>query len=104
MGAFQSTQWTGWVPGPGNVKGDLDNSQFTVTNVRVSGSIVFGLEPPKCTGPAPTPTPTPTPSPSGGCCAWVAAVTTTMLGAMAAQTIAVNVMESGLPRHSKSFE
>jgi len=46
--AFASSQWTGWVPGPGNVDGDLGNSQFSITNVRVSGSVVFGPEPPKC--------------------------------------------------------
>merc|ERR1711935_38817 len=70
--AFASTQWTGWVPGPGNVKGDLDNSQFSITNVRVSGSIVFGPEPPKCApapGPAPAPSPSPTPS-EPCCCSW----------------------------------
>jgi len=60
---FASTQWTGWVPGPGNVKGDLDNSQFSITNMRVSGSVVFGPEPPKC-APAPAPQPAPSPSPS----------------------------------------
>lgn len=68
--AFASTQWTGWVPGPGEVEGDLDNSQFSIKNVRVSGSVVFGPEPPKCTGPAPAPAPTPNPSPSGGYCCW----------------------------------
>jgi len=66
---FSSSQWTGWVPGPGNVDGDLDNSQFSIRNVRVSGSVVFGPEPPKCSGPAPTPSPTPSPSCD---CSWAA--------------------------------
>jgi len=65
--AFQSTQWTGWVPG-GSPPGDLANSQFSITNLKVSGSIKFGPEPPKCSGPSPSPTPSP--SPSGGCCSW----------------------------------
>jgi len=62
--AFSSSQWTGWVPGPGNVQGDVDNSEFSIRNVRVSGSVVMGPEPPKCTGPSPSPTPSPSPSPS----------------------------------------
>merc|ERR1712100_697985 len=61
---FSSSQWTGWVPGAGNVNGDLDNSVFSISNVRVSGSVVMGPEPPKCTGPSPSPSPSPTPSPT----------------------------------------
>jgi hypothetical protein len=69
---FSSSQWTGWVPGPGNVNGDLDNSQFSIRNVRVSGSVVMGPEPLKCTGPSPSPTPGPTP-PGPSCdCSWAA--------------------------------
>merc|ERR1712070_1335250 len=45
---FSSSQWTGFVPGPGNVQGDLANSQFSITNVRVSGSVVQVPEPPRC--------------------------------------------------------
>merc|ERR1712100_347007 len=78
---FSSSQWTGWVPGAGNVDGDVDNSVFSIRNVRVSGSVVMGPEPPKCSGPSPSPTPSPTPSPSPtpgptppGCdCSWAAA-------------------------------
>merc|ERR1712028_104706 len=59
---FSSSQWTGWVPGPGNVDGDVGNSRFSISNVRVSGSVVMGPEPPKCGGgPSPPPSP-PTPS------------------------------------------
>merc|ERR1711916_232680 len=47
---FSSSQWTGWVPGPGNVDGDLDNSVFSISNVRVSGSVVMGLGPPVAVG------------------------------------------------------
>merc|ERR1712007_410388 len=54
---FSSSQWTGWVPGAGNVNGDVDNSVFSIRNVRVFGSVVMGPEPPKCTGPSPSPTP-----------------------------------------------
>merc|ERR550514_2472834 len=55
---FSSSQWTGWVPGLGNV--------------RVSGSVVMGPEPPKCAGPSPSPTPGPTP-PGPSCdCSWAA--------------------------------
>merc|ERR1712125_148248 len=44
--------------------GDVDNSVFSIRNVRVSGSVVMGPEPPKCTGPSPSPSPTPSPTPS----------------------------------------
>merc|ERR1712125_299694 len=69
---FSSSQWTGWVPGAGNVNGDVDNSVFSIKNVRVSGSVVMGPEPPTCTGPSPTPSPSPTPGPTPpGCdCSW----------------------------------
>jgi hypothetical protein len=68
---FSSSQWTGWVPGPGNVNGDLDNSQFSIRNVRVSGTVVMGPQPSKCSGPSPSPTPGPSP-PGPSCdCSWV---------------------------------
>merc|ERR1712046_8447 len=73
---FSSSQWTGWVPGAGNVNGDVDSSVFSIKNVRVSGSVVMGPEPPKCTGPSPSPSPSPGPAPSPpapGCyCGWAA--------------------------------
>merc|ERR1712070_910183 len=63
----------------GNENGDVDNSVFSIRNVRVSGSVVMGPEPPRCTGPSPSPspspspTPTPTPAPGPSCdCAWAA--------------------------------
>jgi len=71
--AFASTQWTGWVPGPGTVEGDLENSQFSITNMKVCGSVVFGPEPPKCPDatPAPPTAPEPSPSPAPSCdCSW----------------------------------
>merc|ERR1712031_65827 len=64
---FSSSQWTGWVPGAGNVDGDVDNSVFSIRNVRVSGSVVMGPEPPKCTGPSPSPSPGPSCD-----CSWAA--------------------------------
>lgn len=54
---FASSQWTGFVPGAGNVNGDLDNSQYSIRNVRVSGTVVMGPEPPKCSGLAARPFP-----------------------------------------------
>jgi hypothetical protein len=45
---FVSTQWTGWVPGAGSVKGDLDNSRFSVSNLKVNGQVLMGPEPAKC--------------------------------------------------------
>lgn len=68
---FSSSQWTVCEPGPGDVKGDLDNSQFSIRNVIVSGSVVMGPEPPKCTGfssPSPLPSPSPSPTPSPPTC------------------------------------
>lgn len=67
-----SSQWTGdWVPAAfcGGGPGNLDGSSFSISNLRISGSVVQGPEPTKCSGPQPTPTPSPTPSPSpGGTC------------------------------------
>merc|ERR1711907_791029 len=64
-----SSQWTGWVPGSCGGDGNLGASSFSVSNLRITGTVVQGPEPRKCS-PAPTPTPpapvppTPTPSPS----------------------------------------
>lgn len=71
--AFQSSQWTGWVPGSDATTGDLDNSVFSITNVKVSGSVLMGPQPTKCVSPPPTPpTPTPSPTPDSPCqCGWV---------------------------------
>jgi len=67
-----SSQWTGdWVPADfcGGGPGDLGGSHFSISNLRVSGSVVQGPEPQKCSGPQPSPSPSPTPSPSpGGTC------------------------------------
>merc|ERR1711881_478220 len=72
-----SSQWTGWVPGSCGGDGNLDASSFSVSNLRITGTVVQGPEPRKCS-PAPTPptpsppsplppkpTPSPSPSPSG---------------------------------------
>merc|ERR1711865_1040927 len=78
-----SSQWTcDWVPADfcGGGPGDLGGSRFSISNLQVSGSVVQGPEPQKCSGPqpspspspSPTPTPTPTPSPSPCDCSWVA--------------------------------
>lgn len=64
-----SSQWTGaWVPADfcGSGPGDLDGSHFTISNLRVSGTVVQGPEPQKCSGPQPSPSPSPVPSPSPG--------------------------------------
>merc|ERR1712070_312933 len=73
-----SSQWFGWAPAqdscPKGSKDELSSSMFTVSNVRIYGSVKQGPEPTKCSGPAPTPSPPPpTPSPpvpSTGCCSW----------------------------------
>lgn len=76
---IQSSQWVGWVP-QGNCGGggDLGSSTFSIENVRISGSVVQGPAPPRCSGPAPSPGPGPSPGPSlaqcpgeGSCgCGW----------------------------------
>jgi hypothetical protein len=60
---FSSSQWTGFVPGAGNVNGDLDNSWFSISNVRVSGTVVQGPEPPRCSGLGSSPSMEPFPEP-----------------------------------------
>jgi len=45
-----SSQWTGWVPGSCSGDGDLAASSFTVSNLRIQGSVVQGPEPTKCSG------------------------------------------------------
>lgn len=76
-----SSEWTGWVPvSDCGSWGDLYSSSFTVSNLRISGSVVQGPEPKKCSGPGPSPspppaptpapTPPPTPAPTGGHCCW----------------------------------
>lgn len=49
-GVIESSQWTGWVPGSGCPSGgDLQKSVFTVSNVRVTGTVIQGPVPTKCT-------------------------------------------------------
>merc|ERR1712151_1243459 len=46
---IQSSQWGGWVPSgncPGG--GDVASSTFSINNVRVSGTVVQGPEPSRC--------------------------------------------------------
>merc|ERR1711953_1600331 len=59
---FYSSQWTGWVPGSCGGDGNLGASSFSVSNLRITGTVVQGPEPRKCS-PAPTPTPTVLPTP-----------------------------------------
>jgi len=71
-GVIYSSQWTGsWVPADfcGGGPGDLDGSHFSISNLKISGSVVQGPEPQKCEGPqpSPSPSPSPTPTPSGQC-------------------------------------
>jgi len=44
---IQSSQWQGWVPGSCG-SGDLSSSSFTVSNIKVQGSVVQGNEPNRC--------------------------------------------------------
>merc|ERR1711918_199446 len=68
-----STMWVGWVPedqcGGSSGESELEASNFSVTNLKISGSVVQGPTPAECGAPAPSPppspTPTPTPTPSG---------------------------------------
>jgi hypothetical protein len=72
---FVSSQWTGWVPGAGTVTGDLDNSWFSVSNLRINGQVLMGPTPAQCSGPQPQPGPGPSPGPgpAPGCdCSWTA--------------------------------
>lgn len=49
---FHSTQWQGWVPSGGSCPGwgNLGSSVFSVSNVRVMGTVVQGQEPQRCSG------------------------------------------------------
>jgi len=67
-----SSQWTSsWVPPPddcGAGPGDLEGSSFSISNLRISGTVVQGPTPQTCSGPSPTPpAPSPSPSPGGTC-------------------------------------
>merc|ERR1712125_188726 len=60
-----SSQWVGWVPGNCGGDGNLQASSFAVSDVKITGRVVQGPEPTRCSGP-PTPAPTqapPSPSP-----------------------------------------
>lgn len=65
-----SSEWTGWVPldDCGTNPGDLYSSSFSVSNLVISGSVVQGPEPKKCSDPSPTPSPTPVPAPTPSTC------------------------------------
>lgn len=48
-GVIESSQWTGWVPGDGcPTGGDVSKSVFSVSNVRVTGTVVQGPVPTLC--------------------------------------------------------
>lgn len=68
--AIQSTQWYGWAP-CGGASGLDQNSVFKLSNLKISGSVIYGAEPRKC-GAAPTPSPSPnsipTPAPAPSNC------------------------------------
>jgi len=52
-----SSMWTGsWVPGPedcGAGPADLTGSSFTISNLKIHGSVVQGPEPQRCSSPSP---------------------------------------------------
>merc|ERR1711972_939943 len=59
-----SSQWVGWVPGSCGGDGNLQASSFSVSNLKITGKVVQGPEPHRCTPPTPAPaTPKPTPVP-----------------------------------------
>jgi hypothetical protein len=50
-----SSQWAGWVPlADCGTSGDLGSSSFTVSNLRISGSVVQGPTPTLCSGGSPS--------------------------------------------------
>jgi len=61
-----SSIWSGWEPdsdcGP-NDPGALPTSEYSVSNLRINGTVVQGSEPAKCSSPPPSPPPSPSPSP-----------------------------------------
>lgn len=76
-GVVYSSQWGGWVPhehdplqGCPQSGGNIDGSHFSVSNLRISGSVVHGPEPSRCSSPSPSPpspSPAPAPTPAGQC-------------------------------------
>jgi len=65
-----STQWYGWGPNESKCKDNGDNprSSFSISNLKVSGTVLMGPTPSKCSGsptpPPPSPQPTPPTPPS----------------------------------------
>merc|ERR1711948_188202 len=45
-----SSQWTGWVPGSCGGDGNLGASTFSVSNLKIQGSVIHGPEPRRCSG------------------------------------------------------
>jgi hypothetical protein len=45
-----SSQWTGWVPGNCGGDGNLGASTFSVSNLKIQGTVIQGPEPRKCSG------------------------------------------------------
>lgn len=45
-----SSQWTGWVPGSCGGDGNLGASTFSVSNLKIQGSVIKGPEPRRCSG------------------------------------------------------
>merc|ERR1712087_262922 len=45
-----SSQWTGWVPGNCGGDGNLGASTFSVSNLKIKGTVVQGPEPRRCSG------------------------------------------------------
>merc|ERR1712087_611342 len=45
-----SSQWTGWVPGNCGGDGNLGASTFSVSNLKIKGTVVQGPEPTRCGG------------------------------------------------------
>merc|ERR1712050_236316 len=43
-----SSQWTGWVPGHCGGDGNLGASTFSVSNLKITGTVVQGPEPRRC--------------------------------------------------------
>merc|ERR1712151_844942 len=59
-----SSEWEGWVPVEDcGTHGNLGGSHFSISNLRIKGSIVQGPNPTRCAPAPPPPTPPSPPSP-----------------------------------------
>merc|ERR1712151_1044077 len=64
-----SSEWEGWVPVEDcGTHGNLGGSHFSISNLRIKGSIMQGPNPTRCAPAPPPPTPPSPPSPPAPGC------------------------------------